>query len=64
MPGDASSALEMTEFEGALKASLTLTRKHFSNQTLAQKKSNLGSRRRGRGGVNTQESVCLVVGQQ
>jgi hypothetical protein len=37
MPGDASSALEMREFEGALKASLTLTRNHFSTQTLAQR---------------------------
>jgi hypothetical protein len=37
MPGDASSALEMKEFEGAHKDSLTLTRNHFSTQTLAQR---------------------------
>jgi hypothetical protein len=37
MPGDASSALEMGEIKGALKASLTLTRNHFSTQTLAQR---------------------------
>jgi hypothetical protein len=33
MPGDASSALEMKEIKGALKASLTLNRNHFSTQT-------------------------------
>jgi hypothetical protein len=37
MPGDASSALEMRKFEGALKASLILIRKHFSTQVLAQR---------------------------
>jgi hypothetical protein len=37
MPGDASSALEMREFKGALKASLSLTRNHSSNQTLDQR---------------------------
>jgi hypothetical protein len=37
MLGDASSALEKGEFEGALKASLTLTRNHFSTQILAQR---------------------------
>jgi hypothetical protein len=37
MPEDASSALEMREFEGALKASLSHTRNHSSNQTLAQR---------------------------
>jgi hypothetical protein len=36
MPGDASSALEMREFEVALKASLSHSRNH-SNQTLGQK---------------------------
>jgi hypothetical protein len=35
LPGDASSALEMGKFEGALKASLNLTRNHFSTQVLA-----------------------------
>jgi hypothetical protein len=35
MLGDASSALEMREFEGALKASLFHTRNYSSNQTLA-----------------------------
>jgi hypothetical protein len=34
---DASSALEMGRFEGALKASLILTRNHFSSQALAQR---------------------------
>jgi hypothetical protein len=34
---DASSALEMREFKGALKASLSHTRKHSSNQTVAQR---------------------------
>jgi hypothetical protein len=37
MPRDASSALEKREFEGALKASLTLTRNHFSTEILAQR---------------------------
>jgi hypothetical protein len=37
MPEDASSALEMREFEGALKASLTLTRNHSSTKTLSQR---------------------------
>jgi hypothetical protein len=37
MPEDASSALEMREFEGALKASPTLTTNHFSTQTLDQR---------------------------
>jgi hypothetical protein len=36
MPGDASSVLEMWEFKGALKPSLSLTRNHSSTQTLAQ----------------------------
>jgi hypothetical protein len=36
-PGDASSALEMRRFGGALKASLILTRNHFSTQALAQR---------------------------
>jgi hypothetical protein len=31
------SALEMGRFKGALKASLILTRNHFSTQALAQK---------------------------
>jgi hypothetical protein len=35
LPGDASTALEMGRFEGAFKASLILTRKHFSTQALA-----------------------------
>jgi hypothetical protein len=35
LPGDASSALEMGKFEGALKASPNLTRNHFSTQVLA-----------------------------
>jgi hypothetical protein len=34
---DASSALEMKEIERALKASVTLTRNHFSTQTLTQR---------------------------
>jgi hypothetical protein len=37
MPGDASSVLEMREFEGALKASLSFTWNHSSTQTLAQR---------------------------
>jgi hypothetical protein len=37
MPGDASSALEIREFEGALKASLSHTRYPSSNQTLGQR---------------------------
>jgi hypothetical protein len=37
MLGDASSALEMREFEVALKASLSHTRNHSSNQTLGQR---------------------------
>jgi hypothetical protein len=37
MPGDASSALVKGKFEGALKASLILTRNHFSTQALAQR---------------------------
>jgi hypothetical protein len=39
--GDASSALKMGRFEGALKASLILTRNHFSTQALAQKNQGL-----------------------
>jgi hypothetical protein len=34
---DASSALEMREFKGALKASLSHTRKHSANQTVEQR---------------------------
>jgi hypothetical protein len=37
MPRDTSSALEMREFEGVLQASLSHTRNHSSNQTLAQR---------------------------
>jgi hypothetical protein len=37
LPRDVSSALEMGKFEGALKASLVLTRIHFSTQALAQR---------------------------
>jgi hypothetical protein len=37
LPGDASSALEMGKFEGALKASLILTRNHFYTRALAQR---------------------------
>jgi hypothetical protein len=37
MPGDASSALEMGRFEGALNASLVLSRNHFSTKAPAQK---------------------------
>jgi hypothetical protein len=65
MPEDASSALEMREFEGALKASLSHTRNHSSNQTLGQsKESSLGSRTEERSGVNAQVCFCPVVGQQ
>jgi hypothetical protein len=37
MSGDASNALEMGRFEVSLKASLILTRYHFSTQALAQR---------------------------
>jgi hypothetical protein len=47
MPRDASSAFEMREFERALKASLTLTRNHFSTQTLAQRNQILAQGARG-----------------
>jgi hypothetical protein len=47
MPGDASSALEMREFEGALKASLILIRNHFFTQTLAQRNQILALEGRG-----------------
>jgi hypothetical protein len=47
MPGDASSALEMGETEGALKASLTLTRNHFSTQILAKRNQVLALGERG-----------------
>jgi hypothetical protein len=46
-PGDASSALEMGRFEGALKASLILTRNHFSTQALAQRNQILALEERG-----------------
>jgi hypothetical protein len=46
-PGDASSALEMGRFEGALKASLILTRNHFSSQALAQRNQRLTLEERG-----------------
>jgi hypothetical protein len=52
MPGDASSALEIKEFEGALKASLNHTRKHFSQPNPSSKESSLGSWREERSGVN------------
>jgi hypothetical protein len=44
---DASSALEMGRFEGALKASLILTRNHFSSQALAQRNQRLTLEERG-----------------
>jgi hypothetical protein len=47
-PGDASSALEMGKIEGALKASLNLTRKHFSTQALAQRNQGLALEERGK----------------
>jgi hypothetical protein len=47
MPGDASSALEMREFEGALKAYLFHTRNH-SNQILAQRNQVLALGGRGK----------------
>jgi hypothetical protein len=46
-PGDASSAPEMGRFEGALKASLILTRNHFSTQALAQGNQGLTIEERG-----------------
>jgi hypothetical protein len=46
-PGDALSALETGKFEGALKASLILTRKHFSTQALAQSNQRLALEERG-----------------
>jgi hypothetical protein len=46
-PGDDSSALEMGRFEGALKASLILTRNHFSTQALAQRNQGLALEERG-----------------
>jgi hypothetical protein len=46
-PRDASSALEMGRFEGALKASLILSRKHFSTQALAQRNQILVLEERG-----------------
>jgi hypothetical protein len=46
-PGDASSALEMGRFKGALKASLILTRNHFSTQALAQRNQRLALEERG-----------------
>jgi hypothetical protein len=45
--GDASSALEMGRFEGALKASPILTRNHFSTQGLDQRNQNLALEERG-----------------
>jgi hypothetical protein len=44
---DASSALEMGKFDGALKASLNLTRKHLSSQALAQRNQILALEERG-----------------
>jgi hypothetical protein len=46
-PGDASSVLEMGKFEGALKASLILTRNHFSSQALAQRNQRSALEERG-----------------
>jgi hypothetical protein len=46
-PRDASSALEMGRFDGALKASLNLTRNHFSTQVLAQRNQILALEERG-----------------
>jgi hypothetical protein len=46
-PGDALSVLEMGIFEGALKASLILTRKHFSTQALSQRNQILALEERG-----------------
>jgi hypothetical protein len=46
-PGDASSALEIGRFEGALKASLILTRNHFSTQALDQMNQILALEERG-----------------
>jgi hypothetical protein len=37
----------MGKFEGALKASLTLTKKHFSTQALAQRNQRLALEERG-----------------
>jgi hypothetical protein len=45
--GDASSALEMGRIEGTVKASLILTRNHFSTQTLAQGNQGLALKERG-----------------
>jgi hypothetical protein len=53
----------MGRFEGARKASLILTRNHFSTIS-SSKESKIGSRGEGRGGVNAQGGDCLVVGQQ
>jgi hypothetical protein len=44
---DASSALEMGKFEGALKDSLNLTRKHLSTPALAQRNQRLALEERG-----------------
>jgi hypothetical protein len=46
-PGDASSAFEMGRINGALKASLILTRNHFSTQALAQRNQGLDLEERG-----------------
>jgi hypothetical protein len=46
-PRDSSSALEMGRFEGALKASLILTRNHFSIEALAQRDQILALEERG-----------------
>jgi hypothetical protein len=46
-PEDASCALEIRRFEGALKDSLILTRNHFSTKALAQRNQILVLEKRG-----------------
>jgi hypothetical protein len=48
MPGDASSAIEMKEMEGALKATQSHTLNHFLTQALAQRNQILALGGRGR----------------
>jgi hypothetical protein len=48
MPEDASSALEMKEMEGALKATQSHTLNHFLTQALAQRNQILALGGRGR----------------
>jgi hypothetical protein len=61
MSRDGSSALEMKEMEGSLKASSSHTLNYFLTQVLAQRKKILAL---GGRGVNALGCVCLVVGQQ